>query len=102
MRFNHTKFASAPREEEERAPPVVINAPESIWLCMGDFNDALDDIDFKELFEITWCEDAQSRADVKYVRADLVAKMISDAVMDAYPENEMDLLSKAGLNMGQP
>lgn len=95
MRFNHTKFASAPVEpphtlmervaalkervavvEEERAPPVVINAPESIWLNLGDFDDALDDIDFKELDEVTWCEDAQGGADVKYIRADLVAKMI--------------------------
>ncbi len=54
-------------------PPGVANAPDRIYLVVGDLGETSD---FHELLgEVTWCEDSQGPHDVEYVRADLVLLM---------------------------
>ena len=50
--------------------PQVLNAPDRIWLVVGDIGD---DARFPELAEVTWCDHAIGDSDVPYVRADLHA-----------------------------
>jgi hypothetical protein len=46
-------------------------APERIYLNLGFDTDVEDDVPFSELAEVTWCEDAQGKSDIEYMRADL-------------------------------
>ena len=53
---------------DDRPAPHVADAPERIWLVAGDIDP---DAVFRDLQEVTWCEDQQFDADVPYVRADV-------------------------------
>ncbi|SDH11396.1 hypothetical protein SAMN05216466_107148 [Paraburkholderia phenazinium] len=45
----------------------IINAPERIWLQVGDdFEPGA--VDFSQLSEVTWCEEIQNPLDIEYVR----------------------------------
>jgi hypothetical protein len=60
--------------------PRVTGSPEAIWLVYGEL--AHDDT-HAELCShegVTWCEDAQFAADVRYTRTDLVAERVLAAV----------------------
>lgn len=59
-------------DEDPITPPGVANAPESIYLVVGDLPETSD---FAQLAEVTWCDHIQGPHDVEYVRADLVDKM---------------------------
>ena len=45
----------------------IINAPERIWLQVGDDFDP-GEIDFNALIEVTWCQDKIGEFDVEYAR----------------------------------
>jgi hypothetical protein len=45
----------------------VLNAPETIWLVVGELDG--DDVDFHECEEITWCDTDQFKNDIRYTRA---------------------------------
>lgn len=51
--------------------PRVSGAPETIWLCYGDLehDDTHDECVVNG--EVTWCDQSQGGADVRYVRADV-------------------------------
>ena len=55
----------------------VINAPERIWLQIGDDFET-DEVDFDELDGVTWCADSQFETDIAYVRADLYELRIAE------------------------
>ena len=44
------------------------NIPEKIYLQIGD--DCPDDIDFKDLHEVTWCVDKINDNDIEYMRVE--------------------------------
>lgn len=52
--------------------PRVTGAPEAIWLVYGDLADDATHAECADSGEVTWCEDAQFTADVRYLRADLL------------------------------
>lgn len=45
----------------------IINAPERIWLQVGDDFEP-GDVDFNSLSEVTWCQDNVHSTDIEYVR----------------------------------
>ena len=47
----------------------IINAPERIWLQVGDDFEP-GEVDFNSLSEVTWCQDNINGTDIEYVRAD--------------------------------
>jgi len=62
-------------ENDEDAPEVieVQNAPESIWLNVGDLDGSIDL--GRDTEGVTWCDTSQGPHDVEYVRADLVSTL---------------------------
>ena len=58
---------------DEMPEPRVLDAPEYIWLNYGEPNVSTTHARLASSGEVTWCEDKQFAADVKYVRADLAA-----------------------------
>jgi hypothetical protein len=46
----------------------IKNAPKKIYLNVGVDSDPDDSIDFKELHEVTWCEDRVDDSDIEYTR----------------------------------
>lgn len=52
--------------------PRVTGAPETIWLVYGDIDHDETHANCCASGEVTWCEDAQFSADVRYLRADLL------------------------------
>ena len=46
---------------------MIKNAPKRIYLQVGDI--PTDDIDFKDLHEVSWCEDKINDNDLCYIRA---------------------------------
>lgn len=59
------------------------NIPDKIYLILGDID--LNDIDeFKELSEVTWCEDKVFDSDIEYKREETIEiNKKSDALYDA-------------------
>lgn len=51
-------------ETDSLRPSVVSDPPKVIWLNVGEPDQ---DCTFEELGEVTWCEDNQFPADIKYV-----------------------------------
>jgi hypothetical protein len=45
---------------------MIKNAPKRIYLQVGDI--PTDDLDFKDLHEVTWCEDKINDNDLCYIR----------------------------------
>ena len=45
------------------------NKPKKIYLQVGD--ECPDDVDFNELYEVTWCDECIHENDIEYIRADL-------------------------------
>ena len=62
------------------------NLPEHIYLNFGELDEEeLKDIDYKNIqneWEISWCEDPIFAGDQKYIREDIVKKMIEDAMTE--------------------
>lgn len=62
------------------------NLPEHIYLNFGELDEEeLKDIDYKNIqneWEISWCEDPIFSGDQKYIREDIVKKMIEDAMTE--------------------
>lgn len=62
------------------------NLPEHIYLNFGELDEEeLKDTDYKNIqneWEITWCEDPIFAGDQKYIREDIVKKMIEDAMIE--------------------
>lgn len=56
--------------------PKILNAPERIYLHVGSLDDALDDVPFSELSEVSWCAHRVDDADIEYVLADDAAATI--------------------------
>lgn len=52
--------------------PRVTGAPETVWLVYGDLEHDDTHANCCASGEVTWCEDAQFSADVRYLRADLL------------------------------
>lgn len=52
--------------------PRVTDAPQTVWLVYGDLERDATHRECCESGEVTWCEDAQFAADVRYLRADLL------------------------------
>lgn len=52
--------------------PRVTDAPEAVWLVYGDLERDATHRECCASGEVTWCEDAQFPADVRYLRADLL------------------------------
>lgn len=57
--------------EPEVLDPKVTGAPDAIWLVYGDLDENATHDDCYGSGEVTWCQDAQFPADVRYVRADV-------------------------------
>jgi len=51
-------------ETDTLRPSVVSDPPKKIWLNVGEPDQ---DCLFKDLDEVTWCDDAQFPSDIKYV-----------------------------------
>ncbi len=60
--------------------PRVTGSPEAIWLVYGDLEDDATHAECADSGEVTWCEDAQFPADVRYTRTDVVAERVRAAV----------------------
>lgn len=62
------------------------NLPEHIYLNFGELSEEeFKDTDYKDIqneWEITWCEDPIFAGDQKYIREDIVKKMIEDAMTE--------------------
>lgn len=62
------------------------NLPEHIYLNFGELDEEeLKNIDYKNIqneWEISWCEDPIFAGDQKYIREDIVKKMIEDAMIE--------------------
>lgn len=52
--------------------PRVTGSPETVWLVYGDLDHDDTHANCCASGEVTWCEDAQFPADVRYLRADLL------------------------------
>lgn len=63
-------------------PVKVINAPEWIYLQIGDVGLPAE-VDFGELHEVTWCADRQFDTDIAYVRFDALASVPAQQLADA-------------------
>lgn len=59
--------------------PKVTGAPDAIWLVYGDIERDSTHAECCASGEVTWCEDAQFTADVRYTRTDLVAERVRSA-----------------------
>jgi hypothetical protein len=73
----HDQLGSADPGANE---PRVTGAPEAIWLVYGDLEHDDTHANCADAGEVTWCEDAQFAADVRYTRTDLVAERVRAAV----------------------
>ena len=60
--------------------PRVTGSPEAIWLVYGDLEHDDTHRECCATGDVTWCEDAQFPADVRYTRTDLVAERVREAV----------------------
>lgn len=75
-------------KDEVLADITIKNMPNSIYLVLGDLDVETNDIDFENTDEVTWCEDKQWRTDVKYIREDVVKKLIDAINMKGTKPNE--------------
>lgn len=66
-----------PDDDAAPLPPVVSNAPHTIWLNVGDidFDCAFEDLD-SDPDGVTWCCESMYPGDIRYVRADLVEAVL--------------------------
>ena len=71
MKHEHETAQPAPLGQVERGvvQPRVTDAPETVWLVYGDLDRDSTHRECRDSGEVTWCEDAQFAADVRYVRA---------------------------------
>lgn len=54
-------------DDDAIRPGKVLNAPEEIYLVIGEMDGQ--DVEFRDLEEVTWCDDSVYRDDIRYVRA---------------------------------
>lgn len=73
--------------------PRVTGSPEAIWLVYGDLERDDTHANCCAEGEVTWCEDAQFAADVRYTRTDRVSELVRAAVA-AERERLDDLLRR--------
>lgn len=76
--------------------PRVTDAPEAIWLVYGDLDHDDTHANCNSCGDVTWCEDAQFPADVRYTRTDLVAERVRAAV--AAERERCAQIAEAGMN----
>lgn len=69
----------------------VLETPERIFLVVGDLSDIDDPALFRNLDDVSWCEDQIDDHDIEYVRADLAAPIAPRADV---PENVMLALDR--------
>ena len=62
--------------------PRVTDAPETVWLVYSDLDHDATHRECCESGEVTWCEDAQFPADVRYLRADLMYHQAREIAAD--------------------
>lgn len=76
---------TAMSNEDPAAPsahePRVAGSPDAIWLVYGELEHDDTHANCCASGEVTWCEDPQFMADVRYVRGDLAAEMVQQAVV---------------------
>lgn len=60
--------------------PRVTGSPEAIWLVYGELERDDTHANCCTEGEVTWCEDAQFAADVRYTRTDRVGELVRAAV----------------------
>ena len=60
--------------------PRVTGSPETIWLVYGELEHDDTHANCADSGEVTWCEDAQFPADVRYLRADLLYREAREIV----------------------
>ena len=73
MRVTDNEYADPAINE-----PKVTDPPEAIWLVYGDLERDDTHRECCASGEVTWCEDAQFAADVRYVRADIADAVSAD------------------------
>lgn len=65
--------------KKELIGPTITDAPDTIWLCVGDLSDSIaDTVPFRDLShtgEVGWCVDPVDDWDIHYVRADRIPVM---------------------------
>lgn len=66
-------------EDPAVAEPKVTGAPDAIWLVYGDLELDATHAECYKSGEVTWGEDPQFPADVRYVRADAATVQVSKA-----------------------
>lgn len=74
--------------------PRVAGSPAEVWLVYGELEHDDTHANCADSGEVTWCEDAQFPADVRYMRADLAGEQVRAAVA-ADRERLVGLLSSA-------
>lgn len=72
--------------------PRVTGSPETVWLVYGDLERDVTHRECCESGEVTWCEDAQFPADVRYLRADLLYQQAREIAAQALNTRERELL----------
>lgn len=93
--------------DEDTIPTLgVQNAPERIWLVVGELLETSDFNDLRDNTEgVLWCDSPQDAHDVEYVRADLVANAEpSTAMMRAGPqalEHDFDAVTQHAVPIAQ-
>lgn len=56
---------------------TMINQPKKIYLQVGDtFDGDMTDYDFKQLSEVTWCDERIWKTDLEYISADSVRDLL--------------------------
>lgn len=61
--------------------PRVTGSPEAIWLVYGELEHDDTHANCCTESEVTWCEDAQFAADVRYTRTDRVGELVRAAAV---------------------
>jgi hypothetical protein len=96
--------------EDAMSEPKILNPPDEIWLVYGDLDE---DVEHGLCGEVSWCEEPQFPADVRYVRADTITTLQSriealqarlmeaDSVMEKMVAHA-EALEKAGRRVAAP
>lgn len=55
-------------EDDDEIPQgKILSAPETIYLVIGELDGQ--DVEFRDLEDVSWCDDSVYRDDIRYVRA---------------------------------
>lgn len=76
--------------------PRLTDAPEAVWLVYGDLERDATHRECCASGEVTWCEDAQFPADVRYLRADLLYQQAREIAAQEVAAERERWVAKAG------